>query len=59
MLTVHEPKANKTEEQKEDFIASIMAEQDFTEELVRLARTVTLNLLSETLVLVAKKRERH
>lgn len=53
ILTVHEGETDKTEEQKDEFGLNKLDEQDFEQELVQVARTVTLKPLLKTSVLVA------
>lgn len=50
---VNETETDKTEEQQEDTVDNIIAEQDLTQELVRVTRKVALKPLSETSILVA------
>lgn len=52
-LLFHEAKTDKTEEQQDYFIAFMIAEPDFTQELIRVVCFVTLKLLSKTSVSVA------
>lgn len=53
ILTMLERETDQTEEQQEDTVTNIISDQYFTQELVRVACTVTLRSLSETSVLFA------
>lgn len=53
ILMVHEAESERTEEQYDDIVTNIMAEQYFNQEVVQVVRTVIFKPLSQTFVLVA------
>lgn len=53
IVLVHETDTEITDEQRDEIVSNMMAYQDFNGGLVRVARTITLYLLSKSSVLVA------
>lgn len=54
ILFLHETKTDKIEEQQEDTVPNTKSEEEFDQELVRVARTVTSKPLCNTSILVVK-----
>lgn len=53
----HKLESDMTEHQQDDFVSNIMTEQNINQKLVRVARIVTSNPLSEIPVIVATDAE--
>lgn len=51
---VHKSETDKTEEPRNKNVANVMAEEEFTQEMVRVVSAVNLQTLSKTSDLVAK-----
>lgn len=54
IVMVHGVESDKIEERRDGTAANITAQQDFNQNLIQLTRTITLKLLSETSVFVAR-----